>query len=399
MPSLSRGRLCLALALCAVVLFLVVRSGHQVRSYPKPGFAKQYSLSGTGAVGIGNATLGFEKIFVVNAPWRTDRRDSISLAASYSGMSLEWIDGVQAEDIREKAYPPGNHRQLSDGLKGSWRAHMNALRTIIEQNLSSALIIEDDADWDFRIRSQLSSISHAVPHIPTLVSQKELQAQQHPPSQERLSQADLADRSTVPLSALSSHKTPHHTPYDLTWDVLWLGHCGATLPLPSSASPNRILIPNDRTIPLPKHLKFMRSAPLDAMATLYPPHSRLVHRTNSTLCTIAYAVTQPGARKLLYEFGIRDFSKGYDMALSDYCSGKARAQMEDEAPVPMCVVVQPPVFAHWFDGGNGRSDISAVGASGKPEEGSRYIRWSVRANLEGLVKGEAGLVEQWRDEE
>ena len=70
----------------------------------------------------------FQKIFVINAPWRTDRKDSISLAASYSGVTLTWIDGIEAESIREKAYPPGYHREISDGNKGSWRAHMNALR-------------------------------------------------------------------------------------------------------------------------------------------------------------------------------------------------------------------------------------------------------------------------------
>lgn len=259
--------------------------------------------------------------------------------------------------------------------------------------------MEDDADWDFRIRSQLSSISPAVLHISMLSSQEELHAPQQRTPQESLSPAGLADHSAVHLSSLRLHKVSDHTPYALAWDVLWLGHCGATLPPPSPASPNRVLISNDPTIPLPKYLRPVRSAPLDPMATLYPPHSRLVHRTNTTLCTIAYAVTQTGARKLLYEFGIREFSHGYDFALSDYCSGKSRAQLEDAAPVPMCVVVQPPVFGHWFQGEGGGSDISAVGMGGKPEEGSRYVKWSVRGNLEGLVKGEAGLREQWEDEE
>lgn len=74
----------------------------------------------------------FEKIFVINAPWRTDRKDSISLAASHSGMSVNFVDGVDAEKIHEKAYPPGRaERGLSKGLKGSWRAHMNALREYV----------------------------------------------------------------------------------------------------------------------------------------------------------------------------------------------------------------------------------------------------------------------------
>ena len=44
------------------------------------------------------------------------------------GFKLDWVDGVDPDVIQEKAYPPGNHRQISRGNQGSWRAHMNALR-------------------------------------------------------------------------------------------------------------------------------------------------------------------------------------------------------------------------------------------------------------------------------
>ncbi|KAF2449459.1 glycosyltransferase family 25 protein [Karstenula rhodostoma CBS 690.94] len=78
--------------------------------------------------GIANQTLGFENIFVLNAPWRTDRKDAMSLAAAYNKIQFEWVDEVQEETIQEKAYPPGNHRKLSPGGLGSWRAHMDAMR-------------------------------------------------------------------------------------------------------------------------------------------------------------------------------------------------------------------------------------------------------------------------------
>lgn len=52
----------------------------------------------------------------------------MTLAASYSTLKLNWVDGVAADTIQEKAYPPGNHRRMSRGNLGSWRAHMNALR-------------------------------------------------------------------------------------------------------------------------------------------------------------------------------------------------------------------------------------------------------------------------------
>lgn len=50
------------------------------------------------------------------------------LSASYSQLEFDWVDGITADTIQEKAYPPGKHRTLSPGNLGSWRAHMNALR-------------------------------------------------------------------------------------------------------------------------------------------------------------------------------------------------------------------------------------------------------------------------------
>lgn len=72
--------------------------------------------------------LKFEKILVVSAPWRTDRRDSFTLAAGQMGVSVVWIEGIVGSKIDERVFPQGNHRALPLGNLGSWRAHMNAIR-------------------------------------------------------------------------------------------------------------------------------------------------------------------------------------------------------------------------------------------------------------------------------
>jgi len=142
MPLQSHGRVYLAVAFGFVTLFLFLKISHRgspaTALYARPA---QRQLNG-----IGNETLGvsslqlhitctsadgvsqFEKIFVINAPWRTDRKDSISLAATYSGIALDWIDGINVSDINKKAYPPGNHKDVTPGGLGSWRAHMDAMR-------------------------------------------------------------------------------------------------------------------------------------------------------------------------------------------------------------------------------------------------------------------------------
>lgn len=283
---------------------------------------------------------------------------------------------------------------------------------IVARNLSTALILEDDADWDFRLREQLLQCSHASRKLPGMLKEAEKHDEKHvhvPTSESRAQEqpksdpVELEKRSSIILPSLSARHIPKTDPYGADWDILWLGHCGAKLPPASPHHPNRLLALNDPTVPSPQFLKPMRNRPMDSYAALYPPQTRIYHRTNTTLCTVAYALTQHGARKILYQHGIRDFSKGYDFALSDYCNGLTAETTK--TTTPLCLTVNPPIFSHYFgeeDGGGGArggSDITGTGAGGK-ETGTRYVKVSVRGNLEGLVRGGGmdGVREQWSDE-
>jgi hypothetical protein len=72
-----------------------------------------------------NATLGFQKIYVINMPGRTDKRDALVLGALYTGLNLEFVDAVVGADIPLKAYPQDWPAQEPVGSIGTWRAHMN----------------------------------------------------------------------------------------------------------------------------------------------------------------------------------------------------------------------------------------------------------------------------------
>lgn len=79
---------------------------------------------------IQNATLGFEKVFVVNLPDRTDKRDALSLVSTLTGIKLDWVRALRGVDVPDKALPLGVDRQgWRDGGIGSWRSQMNAIRT------------------------------------------------------------------------------------------------------------------------------------------------------------------------------------------------------------------------------------------------------------------------------
>lgn len=187
----------------------------------------------------------------------------------------------------------------------------------------------------------------------------------------------LARLLTMSLPAASSAQS---SDYGNRWDILWLGHCSTSIPayqntLLSNTPPERFALPEDATVPVEDPSHPTQSSP-------YPARTRIYHRSNSTLCTLAYAVTQQGARKIMYEHGIRNFDRGYDFALSEWCDGATR----NMGNRPLCLTSSPPIFGHFRgDGGGARSDIAGIGKNGIPK-GS--LVKSVRESLEEMVEGD-----------
>lgn len=353
-----------------------------------------------GTADVQNATLGFEKIYVINRAARTDRRDSLTLAGAFTGLDLTFIDGVDGANVEDRVLPADSREHnISPGNKGSWRAHMNALRSVIEANLTSALILEDDVDWDIRLKEQLRRFAHASRLFLAPGSTKTLSD----------------DETAISVWELNRRVRlkPTITPFGDNWDVLWLGHCGTELPLPfnSSASGDsvsllRITIPNDASVPQPAQLRPHPFANQDPIGEVFPPHTRVVHASSGTVCSTGYAVSQAGARKLLHKFGLQTLTTGWDLMLRDWCDGVYHRTDEDDQKShnlktrrPTCLTVQPPLFGHWLETKDGASDIGQQGGGYLKKAGSQYIRLSVKANLEALAHGVEmhELVDQWPD--
>lgn len=68
---------------------------------------------------------------------------------SFSGVKItHTVDGVLGSSISAKARPYGKARDdVDDAHFGSWRSHMNALKYIVDNDIETALILEDDVDW------------------------------------------------------------------------------------------------------------------------------------------------------------------------------------------------------------------------------------------------------------
>lgn len=87
--------------------------------------------------------LQFGKIFVISLPSRVDRRDAMVLAAAVSGLDIEFVDGVVGGDIDPKTINlVGEGHDLRQSELGIWRAHLNVYRKIVQQKITSALIME-----------------------------------------------------------------------------------------------------------------------------------------------------------------------------------------------------------------------------------------------------------------
>ncbi|TRX96439.1 hypothetical protein FHL15_002711 [Xylaria flabelliformis] len=298
-----------------------------------------------------NRTLGFSKIFAIGLPERTDKRDAFALTSALTGFHVEFMDGVRGESIPDQAVPPGVDRKaLMETNLGSWRGHMNAIRRIVEEDLESALIIEDDMDWDVRLKTQLKEVAKGARHF-------------------------------MPPGKTSS------SPYGDSWDVLWLGHCGEVFPeqLPENeGKPEhpKYTILNDQTLPPPGKLTGL----VDFAS--HPAFTRWVHVSGGPICSFAYALSQSGARKVLFDLSIDHLGGAFDNALAAFCRDGASGNLDGLRA--KCLSVTPPVFFHHRAKGrlSSDSDIQGFTNTDVREKGTtENIMWSARNNLRNMMLG------------
>ncbi|KAI0968858.1 hypothetical protein F4678DRAFT_188308 [Xylaria arbuscula] len=381
--------------------------------------------------GVLNSTLGFQKIFVINLPSRWDRRDAMAMAGVVSNLNLTFIEGLTGSStpplggkaiIHQVSAGADTSYSPSAGALGSWASHVSALQRIVDLGLGSALVLEDDVDWDVRLKTQMETFAAASRIWLGIEQQKTArrryiadsgsQTGSKDTESELFSKREAERDTTIPLppkdllaSSDRHYKSRAQSLYGDGWDVLWLGHCGADLPghepSPSCPSSLKISIPDDMTVPAPKHLQPHPFALRDALADAYPPHTRVVHAACGNACSLAYAVSQRGARKLLRLFTADGFASQWDLMLRDYCAGIGDARL-------VCLTVQPPLISHHYGGEGGRggggasvSDIRGQGGGfARGKKGTPYVRISVQENLERLVAGSSVdvLVDQLPDD-
>ena len=340
---------------------------HHPASGPNPMyFSGNGSLDSHTISSIQNSSLGFERILVINLPTRADRVDGLRLSASLTGIKFAVVPGVQDKDLVTAALPYVWPTGKEPG-RGSWRAHMNALNTIVDEGLSSALILEDDIDWDVNIKSQLSLIAQGTQQLGFDSNRR----------------------------ANKTSKLPLHSPYGDDWDVLWLGHCASELRHPA----DRFLIANDPTVPPPNHRWDLWQPGFNNVNVT--SSTRVVSANNNAVCTLAYAVSYAGAQKILYHMGTKPFEDPFDLGLRTLCD--ARDKYKNDVRF-QCLHVWPSLMNSFRPAG--KSNAGDSDNNGKQDEagkvrGNSYAFNTVkssRMNLGRLINGEEPLP-QWKDVE
>ncbi|KAI0157929.1 glycosyltransferase family 25 protein [Hypoxylon sp. FL1284] len=357
------GRSIPTLAVATFVFVYVVFTFFSSESVPSQLRTASSSIRKASAVGkdgksdVFNATLGFEKVFVIGLNERSDKRDALTLMSSLTDFKLSWIDGVLGKTMSDKALPLGwDRKTMPESNLGSWRGHINAMRRIVEDGISSALILEDDMDWDVHVKTQLEQFSTAA----------------------RSLQKDFNHNLSL--------ESP--SPYGQDWDMLWLGSCVTTfdehlpehLQIPEQErDPRKVLIKDDPTVPLPPHILANGSFSWDD----YPPRTRIVYVPGDNVCSFAYALSASGARKALHYMGLEGQYKAFDNHLSDLCRLRVDGMR--------CVSVVPSLFVHHRPKGriSADSDINKAGQNEEMREVgfTENILYSTRLNLGNLLKG------------
>ncbi|KAJ5150688.1 uncharacterized protein N7500_010877 [Penicillium coprophilum] len=307
---------------------------------------------------IGNETLGVQKVFAINLVSRPDKRDNIVLGSSVSNFHVEWIDGVTPDEINGKSYPYNWNHDRKQTEYAARRAHVNGLQRIVQERLASAMIMEDDTDWDVSIKVQLQSFAHAV----------------------------------RALQLKDTQKVPTQSPYGDDWDILWIGHCGVScktdLPF--------YLTPNDPTIPMPHHFRpLWRDSPI-FKGHERPDHSRLVCTASDAICSMFYAVSYRGAQRILAALSVNpsglaeeiDIGAQFDVSLGRMCG---KGYLRCFAPFPSITGAfrQAGPKAKTSDINDETGEQGGFSSSG--------VMYSTMLNINRILKGERTVHATWDD--
>ncbi|KAF2088278.1 glycosyltransferase family 25 protein [Saccharata proteae CBS 121410] len=263
--------------------------------------------------GPANATLGFEAVIAVSSA-NSPRRQKLIHAANVTELELTILQQpVWTEEDVQNFTDTLMWRTARDTGRGTvlaWLSHFYTLKWFLDSGLETALILEDDVDWDIRLRTvQIPEAAAAM--------------------------RSMAEPSTTYWGNLS------------LWDTIYLGHCGdwfGTLDQgvgpghqsPATLDPLVHTIYHDESLLARQDLHPFTKNLMDALEM--EEKTRVIHQSVLPLCTFGYAVTRAGAKRIIEEVApvaAPDLA-AFDSAMAHGCRIRGLK----------CFTVNPELFHH-----------------------------------------------------
>ena len=298
--------------------------------------------------------LQFQEIHLVSLPARSDKQDAHIVQAALTGFKIKISDGVDGTQVSNKALPLGME-SVKPNIIGCWRAHLDVLRNMVANRIESALIMEDDIDWDVSLKAQMLEFARGVRYV----------------------------------IGTGPDDTPH-SPYGDGWDMLWIGHCAAQ---ESAENKRRWVIPLDPTV-LPLHKR--TGGITKPNMTSWDDNTRIVFESNNGCCTASYAMSLRGAEKALYHFSMLPYGGPLDWGFNDACRDKKSGFR--------CISPFPQITGTYRPAGNTSKDSDIETGDGSiTEKGyTQGLMFSARQNMDRLLTGQTTFMSEypeWTGEE
>ncbi|KAH7392232.1 hypothetical protein DE146DRAFT_133924 [Phaeosphaeria sp. MPI-PUGE-AT-0046c] len=231
-------------------------------------------------------------------PHRTDKRDYLALMAMLSNMDITFIDGVNGSEMHADAIPPYWKGHASAGEYGCWRAHLNVYQRMLLDSVQTALIIEDDADWDIFLRPQLVDFARGMRWVRD---------------------------TTVPL---------RNSAYGDDWDMLTIGHTGVSNRVDID---QRYWITRDDPTVIAESRRTWGRKPNMSTTLLHGGYNRVVMQVSKLTGTAAYAISLRGAARILHDQALLPHATAIDVAISNMCNRNENSQPFCYGTYPMLV--------------------------------------------------------------
>lgn len=231
---------------------------------------------------------------------------------------------------------------------------MLTLARMIQEKIQTALIMEDDADWDVMLKSQMLEIANGARHVQNSMS-------------------------------------PKRSPYGDEWNALFVGHCGTNNRVNSDEAVDKRywVIKNDPTVIAPQHAVGNRSPNQSPLAiSQNDNHTRIVFSPYKVTCLQAYGVTLSGAAQIIYNQALGQHGTVIDIAWSQMCKFRH---------LQMPIAVHPPIMGQHRPPGDGSKDSDRTDHRNSVRKVgySENVNFPMRLNIESFMYGKTSVKSQY----